>query len=104
MSVWFVYVTAKNKTEATVIGRALVEERLAACVNIFESMTSIYRWEGGIEESTEAVLIAKTGEELMDRLVERVKLLHSYTCPCVVAWPIPMGHSAYLDWIEKEVH
>ena len=102
MSTWFAYITARDKTEALVIGRALVEERLAACVNILDGMTSVYRWEGEIEQGNETVLIAKTKEELVPALTERVKCLHSYTCPCVVAWPIEQGHAAFLDWIEKE--
>jgi periplasmic divalent cation tolerance protein len=102
MAVSFVYITAKDKTEALVIGRTLVEERLAACVHVFDGMASIYRWQGEIEQATEAVLIAKTKDDLVPPLIERVKRLHSYTCPCVVAWGIGTGHTAYLDWIEKE--
>jgi periplasmic divalent cation tolerance protein len=102
MAIWFVYITAKDKTEALAIGRALVEERLAACVNVWDGMTSIYRWEGALEQGSEAVLVAKTQQPLVSALVERVKGLHSYACPCVVAWPIGMGSTPYLDWIEKE--
>jgi len=102
MATWFVYITAKDKAEALAIGRALAEERLAACVNVWDGMTSVYRWEGAIEQASETVLIAKTKEPLVPALVERVKRLHSYACPCVVAWPIGMGSAPYLDWIEKE--
>jgi periplasmic divalent cation tolerance protein len=102
MAVWFVYITARDKTEATAIGSALVQERLAACVNIFDAMTSIYRWEGKIERASETVVIAKTQESRVPELIERVKRLHSYACPCISAWPILEGNRAYFDWIEAE--
>lgn len=102
MPVSFVYITAKDKGEALAIGRALVDERLAACVNVLGDMTSIYRWEGRVEEAAEAVVIAKTATDRVDRLVARVKELHSYACPCAVAWPIESGLAPYLDWIERE--
>jgi len=102
MATWFVYITAKDKAQALAIGRTLVEERLAACVNVWDGMTSIYRWEGAIEEASEAVLVAKTTEPHLPALVARVKDLHTYECPCVVAWPIGTGNAPYLDWIERE--
>jgi periplasmic divalent cation tolerance protein len=102
MTVHFVYITAKDEAEALVIGRTLVEERLAACINVLPGMTSVYWWEGELEQSSEAVLIAKTQQGLIPDLIERVKRLHRYTCPCIVAWPVETGHQPYLDWIEKE--
>jgi periplasmic divalent cation tolerance protein len=102
MASWFVYITAKDKAQALHIGRSLVEERLAACINVWDGMTSVYRWEGAVEEASEAVLIAKTTERQVAAIVERVKGLHTYTCPCVVAWPLEAGNPAYLDWIERE--
>ena len=97
----FVYMTASSKTEALTIGRTLVAERLAACVNVLDGMTSVYWWNGKIEEASEAVLVAKTTDDLVDRLIERVKALHSYKCPCVVSWPIEKGNEAYLEWIAE---
>jgi periplasmic divalent cation tolerance protein len=102
MASWFVYITAKDKTQALAIGRVLVEERLAACINVLDGMTSVYWWEGTLEEASEAVLIAKTTEPRMPALIARVKSLHTYDCPCVVAWPIGTGNRPYLDWIKKE--
>jgi periplasmic divalent cation tolerance protein len=102
MPVYFVYITVRDEAEALVIGRTLVESRLAACVNVLPQMKSIYWWEGEIEQSSEVVLIAKTKQDLVDELIDRVKQLHSYTCPSIVSWPIHSGHQAYLDWIEKE--
>ncbi len=98
----FVYMTAGSRDEAAAIGRKLVEERLAACVNILAPMRSIYRWEGRIEEAEEAVMIAKTTADRLERLVSRVKELHTYECPCVVAWEISGGHHAFLDWITEQ--
>jgi len=102
MSAVFIYMTAKDKDEARTIGRVLVEERLAACINVLEPMNSMYWWEGEVQDDQEAVLIAKTKESLVDALVERVKALHSYDCPCVVALPIANGNPAFLEWVEKE--
>ncbi|TWA82666.1 periplasmic divalent cation tolerance protein [Azospirillum brasilense] len=95
----FAYITAGSRDEARRIGRALVEERLAACANIFDGMTSIYRWQDAIEEANETVLIAKTRAELFDRLAARVRELHSYEVPCVVELRVGRGNPAYLDWL-----
>ncbi len=97
-----IYITAGSAEEAKRIGRALVEERLAACANVLGTVTSFYWWRGALQEDGEAALIAKTRTDLVDRLVERVKALHSYDCPCVVAVPIEAGNPAFLDWIEAE--
>jgi periplasmic divalent cation tolerance protein len=102
MQIYFVYITARDESEALVIGRTLVEERLAACINVLPAMKSVYWWEGELEQSSEAVLIAKTHQGLVPELIERVKRLHSYACPAIVAWPVQTGHQPYLDWIEKE--
>jgi periplasmic divalent cation tolerance protein len=97
-----VYITAGSMDEARRIGRALVEERLVACVNLIDGMKSIYWWQGAVEEAAEVVVIAKTRRDLVDRAVATVKSLHSYSVPCVVALPIEAGNPAYLDWIAAE--
>jgi len=102
MTACLVYVTASSREEALQIGRVLVEERLVACVNVLDGMTSLYWWQGAIEEGQEAVLIAKTRQELVDRIIDRVKPLHSYECPCIVAWPIEKANPDYLNWIADE--
>lgn len=102
MSASFVYMTAGSRDEALQVGRTLVEERLAACINVLEKMTSVYWWEGKLEQSDEAVLIAKTQTALVERLIERVRELHDYSCPCVISWPVAAGNAAYLDWIASE--
>ncbi|RTZ96127.1 MAG: divalent-cation tolerance protein CutA [Deltaproteobacteria bacterium] len=103
MAVNLIYITCENRAEAERIGRALVEERLAACVNIFDGMHAIYRWEGKIVQDAETVLIAKTGEERVAALTERVKALHSADCPCVVALPVTGGNDAFIKWVDGEV-
>ncbi|MDD3288658.1 MAG: divalent-cation tolerance protein CutA [Alphaproteobacteria bacterium] len=99
----FVYITAGSESEAALIGRALVEDRLAACVNIFPHMQSIYRFEGNIEETAEAVLIAKTTKSLLDRLSTRVKDMHSYEVPCIVSFAVDDGEDDYLSWLRSSV-
>jgi periplasmic divalent cation tolerance protein len=95
--------TASSKAEAQKIGKALVDSRLAACVNILDNMQSIYRWEEKIQEDSEVVLIAKTTETLVPRLIDKVKSLHSYDCPCIVSLPVLDGYPPFLDWIKSEV-
>ncbi len=97
-----IYVTTSSLEEATAIGRALVDERLAACANILPGLTSIYRWEGALTEDSECALIAKTTSACTDALIARVKALHSYDCPCIVALPITAGNPAFLEWIKTE--
>jgi periplasmic divalent cation tolerance protein len=97
-----VYVTAAGRAQAESIGRTLVEERLAACANVLDGLTSIYRWEGAIQHDAEALLILKTRAALLGPVEARVRELHPYELPCVVAWPIAGGSAAYLDWIAAE--
>lgn len=95
----FVYMTAGTLEEGRALGRALVEERLVACVNLIDGMRSIYRWQGAVSEDAEVVVIAKTTAAALDRLTARVRALHSYDCPCVVGLEIAGGNPAYLSWI-----
>ncbi len=97
-----VYITTDGREEARTIGRVLVEERLAACANILDPMTSIFRWQGDVQEGTETVLIAKTTSDRLDALTDRVLALHSYDCPCVAVIPVEGGNPAFLDWIAAE--
>lgn len=102
MSYCLAYMTAASVEQAKAIGRALVEERLAACVNVIPGMTAIYRWEGAVEEDGEAVLIAKTRDDLFEALAARVEALHDYDNPCVIRLDIAAGRQPFLDWIAKE--
>ena len=97
-----IYITTKDAGEARTLGRKLVTERLVACANILDGMQSLYHWEGKLCEDREAVLICKTRQSLLDEIVNRVKKLHTYTCPCIVAYPIAGGSPEYLAWIEQE--
>lgn len=102
MEITMLYITCADAAEANRIGRLLVEERLAACVNILDGMTSVYWWEGQVQDGHETVLIAKTRAAHVDAVIARVRELHSYDCPCVVSWPITKGNPDYLEWIAKE--
>ncbi|WP_166830104.1 divalent-cation tolerance protein CutA [Thalassoroseus pseudoceratinae] len=98
----FAYVTAPDHETAVRIGRAIVEDRLAACANVIDGMTSVYRWNDQIEESSEVVLILKSTADLTTSLTEQVRKLHPYDCPCVVTIPIQGGDAEFLEWISQE--
>ena len=97
-----IYITAGSLDEAKNITGELVSNRLAACANIIDNVSSIYWWEGELQEDREVVVIAKTRETLVPELIEKVKSLHSYDCPCIVSLPILDGNKAFLDWIVDE--
>ena len=102
MHTTLVYITTENMDEAKNVGRILLEERLAAGVNIIDHVHSMYWWEGEIQDDREVVLIAKTRESLIPDLTEKVKSIHSYDCPCIVSLPILDGSQAFLDWVLEE--
>ena len=95
-----VFVTASGPEEADRIARTVVEERLAACASVVPSIASIYWWRGKVERAGEALLVLKTRADLVEALQTRVRALHSYTVPEVIAVPIVGGNPAYLDWID----
>jgi len=97
-----VYIVTADMAEADRIAEALVAERLVACVNILGAVRSVYRWQGAVERADEVAMIAKTTQTLFDALNARVRALHSYDTPAIVAWPIVAGDAAYLDWIVAE--
>jgi len=101
MSIMSVYAVFASAEEAERIGRAVVEERLAACINILGPIRSIYRWHGKVETADEVAAIFKTHHWSGDALIERVTELHSYDVPCVVSWPIDKLVRAYADWVEE---
>ena len=103
MSIVSVYAIFADAAEAERIGRTVVEERLAACINILGQCRSIYRWQGQIDTAEEAPAILKTDSRSADRLVERVVELHSYDTPCVVVWPIEKLPKSYAEWVEDSV-
>lgn len=99
-----IYITTESKEEALKVGRILVEEKLAACVNVIDGMSSIYSWKGNIEEASECILIAKTRSTSVDALSKRVLELHGYDCPCVISLKISddEGNPEYLKWLLRE--
>ncbi|HEY8591438.1 MAG TPA: divalent-cation tolerance protein CutA [Sphingomicrobium sp.] len=100
MSVVSVYAIFADAEEAARIGRTVIEERLAACINILAPVTSIYRWKGEVEEAQEVAAILKTSSGSVDRLITRIAGLHSYDVPCIVTWPIDKVLSSYAAWVE----
>ena len=101
MSETLTFVTCKDLRQAKGIARALVNERLAACVNVVPGVASIYSWEGKLEESREVLLVIKSRRALSARLTSRVRELHSYSVPEVVTVPIASGNPAYLAWVRE---
>lgn len=101
-STLFIYCTVKDRADGERIGSALVEEQLVACANVIDGLTSIYRWKGVVQKATEALLIAKTTEDRYPAVEAMILSLHPYECPCIVAWPIARGHTAFLEWIADE--
>ena len=102
MNKYLVYMTAKDVSEARKLGRALLNARLAACVNILGSIESMYRWKGAVRNDKEVSLIAKTTAGKLDALIRKILSIHSYEAPCIVALPIVKGNPTFLRWIEKE--
>jgi periplasmic divalent cation tolerance protein len=94
-----IMVTATSKPEAEKIIQKLLEEKLIACANITSPVTSHYHWKGKIEQAKEVLVLMKTRQDLFDIVAQRVKALHSYEAPEVVALPIVAGSKAYLDWL-----
>lgn len=102
MSIVSVYCVFADEDEAQRIGRLVVEENLAACVNILPACRSIYRWDGRIEEASEVPALFKTTPEGAERLMLRLQQLHSYDVPAIVVWPIADAPSAYARWVEDQ--
>jgi len=94
-----VLVTAPDADTAARIARTLVEEKLAACGNVLPGVRSIYRWQGKVEEAQETLLVLKTARARFKEIVDRVRALHPYEVPEVVAVPIEAGFDGYLDWV-----
>jgi len=99
----FAYIVTKDKSEAKKIGKVLLHERLAACVNIFVNMNSLYWWKGKIEEANETVLIAKTTKKAFPKLSKKVKSTHSYSVPCILRLEVKGGNKEYVKWLFENV-
>ena len=103
MTVVSVYAIFADGEEAERIGRQMVEERLAACINILAPCRSIYRWQGAVDTADEVPAILKTRLDQADALIARIAALHSYDVPCIVIWAIDKLHSDHADWVEESV-
>lgn len=97
-----VYVTAPSHEEAMRLAHLAVGERLAACANVLGPITSVYWWDGKVNQEPEIALVLKTRAQLVDALTARITAVHPYECPCVVALPITGGNPAFLSWIAAE--
>ena len=96
-----VFITASDEDEAVKIARSLVEAKLASCVNIIKNIRSVYRWEATVEDEPEVLMVAKTRKTLFHELMKKVKELHSYSVPELIALPIVEGSEDYLQWLRN---
>lgn len=103
MAISIVYMTAPNVDEASQIAKALVQRKLAACVNIIDGIRSVYEWDGNLQDEGEVVMIAKTHTDCLPELEAAVKEMHSYDCPCIVGLVVSGGNNAFLDWVRTQV-
>ena len=98
-----VLTTAGSQEEAEKIAQALVERRLAACVNLVGPIQSVYRWQGNVETAAEHLLVIKTTADLFDAVARAIRELHSYELPECIQLPIEAGSAEYMKWIEESV-
>lgn len=96
-----VLITASSPEEGQAIAKAIVDEHLAACVNVLTGVQSCFYWEGRTQQASECLLVCKARSALLDRLIDRVKELHSYTVPEIIALPVIGGLPAYLEWVRQ---
>ncbi|MCS7131959.1 MAG: divalent-cation tolerance protein CutA [Hadesarchaea archaeon] len=100
---YVVFTTARDREEAENIARRVVEERLAACVNVVPNVASTYLWKGRVERGEEVLLLMKTSEKKLENLFKRVAELHSYEVPELLALPIGRGSASYMRWMEESL-
>ena len=93
--------TAMNTEEANKIAKKLVDDKLVACVNMVENVSSVFRWEGKVDEAKEVLMILKSRKDLFEKIAETIKSLHSYSVPEIIALPIIDGNQDYLNWIKE---
>ena len=95
--------TTPDREAAELIANTLVAEKLAACVNILPGVTSVYRWQGAIEQSEELLLVIKTSQTVWPMLEAQIQALHPYELPEIVAVPIKTGEAEYIQWLENSI-
>jgi len=100
--VFFIYTTLPDTDAASAFGKALVERKLAACVNIFPGMTSIYEWQGNIQTDSETAMIIKTSRTVLDEAMTVAKDLHPYETPALLILPVTGGNADYLKWVADQ--
>ena len=100
--IWLIYSTFKSKEEALSVAKALLEQKLIACANVQDGVTSLYRWEGAVQQEQETVMTAKTSKEKLQAAMEAIKALHPYELPCIIAYPVAQGMPGFLQWVANE--
>ena len=103
MGLQIVYITSGNEEESLIIAKALVESKLAACVNILSNVRSVYKWQNEVKNEKEFVLIGKTTSGKNKKLIEKVKEHHSYENPCIVFVDIEGGSKQFLGWVKESM-
>ena len=98
-----IFITASDKKQAHKITKALIENKLVACVNILGGVESFFWWNKKVDSAKEILLIAKSRNEKLNKIIKLVKSLHSYDCPEIIALPIIAGSKTYLDWIDESL-
>lgn len=98
-----VYITTSGLIESKKIAKMLLEEKLAACINIIPTVESIYLWKGKIEEDSESIMVVKTRSELVENVIKKVEEVHSYEIPCVLEITLNKGSKPYLKWMKNEL-
>jgi len=101
--IWLLYSTFPSRKEALSTAQALLKKRLIACANLYDQVTSLYRWQGSLQQETEVVVIAKTRKEKVAAAIAAIKGAHSYALPCVAAWPAGGGYAPFMKWVGEEV-
>src|SRR5271156_3803875 len=100
--VTMIYSTFPTQEAALSVARALLEQKLIACANVYDNVTSLYRWEGKIQQEPEAVLIAKTRKDRVAEVIKAIKNVHSYEVPCIIAYPVEQGFPPFIQWVKGE--
>lgn len=98
-----IYITTEDKEEAKRISAPLIEEGLAACTNILPGMSSVFYWEGEVQAEEECVMIVKTDETMNEKVMARVRELHSYDTPCMLVLPVKDGNADFVGWVQEQV-
>lgn len=98
-----IYITTSGALESKEIAIKLLEEKIAACINIIPTVDSIYLWKGKIEQDSESIMVVKTKSRLVEEVIKRVEEIHSYETPCVLEITMNKGSEKYLDWMNSEL-